>query len=796
MNLKRILALILTLFTIPTTGFAQEKTWKASIARAVITPEQPVWLSGYAGKRLPSGKVHDLWIKALALEDAEGRRAVVLTSDLIGFSKAAYDDLCAELKKRHGLGRDQVMLTFSHTHSGPVLRESLIDYFPLDDEARKHIADYSRDLEAKIVETIGRALADLQPALVEIGQGKATFAVNRRANREADVPRLLEQGEKLKGPVDHSVPLLVVRGRDSKLRGLVFGYACHNTTLNGTQWCGDYAGFAQAALEKEFPGAAAMFWTGCGADQNPLPRRRVELCEGYGTMLAEAVKEALARPLQPLPPALRTAFAFVDLKYEKNVSRATLEKAAKEDSLRGRWARRLLQRIDAREKLATATSYEYPIQVWQLGTRPPWIVLGGEVVVDFSLRFKAEFDPGAWVTAYANDLVAYIPSRRVWDEGGYEGAGVYEYGLPAERWAADAEEQIAATVHDLVRRVRAPEKRGAAPAAETVPTYAEHQDLRYYLDDRGSKHPVKTAADWEIRKRHILVNLQKVMGPLPGAAKAVPLDVQQVEEVRLDGIIRRKIHYQSEPGDRVTAYLFIPPGAGHKLPAVLCLHQTSNLGKAEPAGLGDRPNMQYALHLAQRGYVTLAPDYPSFGEHAWDFDPKRGYASGTMKAIWDNRRAVDLLQALPEVDAARIGCIGHSLGGHNAMFTAVFDERIQVIVSSCGFTRFHKDDLPSWTGQRYMPRIATVYGNDPDRVPFDFPEIVAAFAPRPFLACAAIEDRDFDVSGVRDVMAAARPIYELFGKKDALQAYYPQSKHDFPADARKVAYEFLDSYLK
>ncbi|HEY2251148.1 MAG TPA: alpha/beta fold hydrolase, partial [Planctomycetaceae bacterium] len=251
---------------------------------------------------------------------------------------------------------------------------------------------------------------------------------------------------------------------------------------------------------------------------------------------------------------------------------------------------------------------------------------------------------------------------------------------------------------------------------------------------------------------------------------------------------------------RLRAYLFLPPRDGNaKLPAVLCLHQTVKIGKEEPAGLGGNPNLHYALHLANRGYVTLAPDYPSFGERPYDFDPKYGYTSGTMKAIWDNMRGIDLLQSLPEVDAERIGCIGHSLGGHNTMFTAAFDTRIKALVSNCGFTRFHKyydGKLSGWTSDRYMPRIAGVYENNPDKVPFDFTEIVAAFAPRPFLASSPVRDSNFEVSGVRDVIAAARPIYELYGKPDNLQANYPESEHDFPADARDVAYRFFDKHLK
>jgi dienelactone hydrolase len=330
--------------------------------------------------------------------------------------------------------------------------------------------------------------------------------------------------------------------------------------------------------------------------------------------------------------------------------------------------------------------------------------------------------------------------------------------------------------------------------------YPEHQDLRYYLDAEGQRHAIESIADWEKRRRHILTNMQAVMGPLPDLSKKSPLDVKQAEEVKVGDLIRRKITYATESDDRVAAYLFLPPqSANEKRPAILCLHQTVSIGKREPAGLGGNPNLHYALHLAQRGYVTLAPDYPSFGEHPHDFDPKHGYASGTMKAIWDNIRAVDLLQSLPEVDAERIGCIGHSLGGHNTMFTAVFDPRIKVMVSNCGFTRFHKyyeGKLAGWTSPRYMPLIASRYENNPDKVPFDFTEIVAAFAPRPFLASAPVRDDNFEVSGVRDVIAAAKPIYELYGKPDNLQANYPDSAHDFPEDARDVAYRFFDKHLK
>ncbi|MGL4550881.1 MAG: alpha/beta hydrolase family protein, partial [Gemmataceae bacterium] len=331
------------------------------------------------------------------------------------------------------------------------------------------------------------------------------------------------------------------------------------------------------------------------------------------------------------------------------------------------------------------------------------------------------------------------------------------------------------------------------PAAPT-PAYPDHTDLTHYR--APEPRPIKAVKDWEVRRRHVLEGMQRVMGPLPGPLRRVPLDAKVVEEKRVGTHLRRKLTYQSDPGGRVPAYLFVPAERPAKpLPAVLCLHQTTAAGKDEPAGLRGDADLKYALELAERGYVVLAPDYPSLGEHAFDFKARTDYASGTMKAIWDNVRAVDLLETVPEADAGRVGVIGHSLGGHGAMFTAAFDPRLRAVVSSCGFTTFRKDDVPSWTGPRYMPRIRAEFGSDAKRVPFDFQEVVAAFAPRPFLAVAAEKDDDFDVSGVRDVIAAARPVYRLYGADAALEALYPPGKHAFPAAARKRAYEFLDRHL-
>jgi dienelactone hydrolase len=299
--------------------------------------------------------------------------------------------------------------------------------------------------------------------------------------------------------------------------------------------------------------------------------------------------------------------------------------------------------------------------------------------------------------------------------------------------------------------------------------------------------------------------LEQVMGPLPGPERKVPADAAVASEEKLDGYVRRKITFAVEKGDRTPAWLLIPNAGANapaKRPAMLCLHQTIAIGKDEPVGLGKQASKQQALHLVKRGYICLAPDYPSFGEYPYDFAAafRRGdYQSGSMKAIWNNMRAVDVLQSLPGVDPERIGVIGHSLGGHNAMFTAAFDERLKVIVSSCGFCSFSKykgGDLKGWTSDRYMPRIASVYNNDPRKMPFDFADVIASFAPRAFLAVAPLRDDNFAVGGVKDALVAAEPAYRSLGASDRLQAIYPDAAHDFPEDARTAAYQFLDAHLK
>ncbi len=426
--------------------------WKAGAARIKITPARPMWMSGYAVRdRAAAGTSIDLWAKALVLEDPHGERAALVTLDLVGIDRDFSTAVCAALGEKYKLERRQIALCSSHTHSGPIVGRTLMTMYFLDEVQRQLIAVYTAELKTQLVSLVGQALAELGPARVAWGNGHSTIAVNRRTNVEADVPRLREQGL-LKGPVDYDVPVLSVRRPDGKLAAIVFGYACHATVLPFFEWSGDYPGFAQLELEKLHPGAVSLFFAGCGGDQNPLPRKSVDLAREYGRSLAESVDAVLAGTMTPVDGPLETHYSEVSLALDKLPTRDDLDKEAQSSNkYAAQRGRLLLEQIDSGKPLSQ--TYPYPVQIWSLGRALPWVLLGGEVVVDYSLRLKRELGPERiWVAAYTNDVMAYIPSLRVLKEGGYEGGGamVY-YGLPTV-WSREVEETIVKEVHSLVAR--------------------------------------------------------------------------------------------------------------------------------------------------------------------------------------------------------------------------------------------------------------------------------------------------------------------------------------------------------
>jgi hypothetical protein len=308
---------------------------------------------------------------------------------------------------------------------------------------------------AKVVAAVGEALADLRPARLAMGRGEAGFAMNRREKTDKGV--IL--GVNPEGPVDHSVPVLRVDGEDGRLRAVVFLYACHNTTLGGNVYDihGDYAGFAEAALEERHPGAAAMFVMGCGGDANPYPRGAVELAREHGRTLADAVEAALAAPLRPVGGSLRTAWDTASLPFAPPPAREELESLARDSTTKNaakqRHAQHLLATLDRDGRLPS--NYACPVQTWRLGDEMTLVALSGEVVVEYDLRLKKELGAdGLWVAGYCNDVFAYVPSRRVLEEGGYEPAtSMIYYGHPGP-FAPEVEETLVRKVCEVVGRLQ------------------------------------------------------------------------------------------------------------------------------------------------------------------------------------------------------------------------------------------------------------------------------------------------------------------------------------------------------
>lgn len=424
--------------------------WKVGVARVKITPEKPVYLSGYASRKKPlEGVKLDLWAKALAFEDKRGQRAVVVTTDLIGLSRPVSDRIAAEVEKRYGLRRGQLLLNSSHTHSGPAVRANLDTMFDLTPEQKKAINDYGDTLIQKLVDVTGAAIGNLQPATLALGHGKGSFAINRRQM----TPTGVKIGLNPEGPVDQDVPVLRVTGADGKLLAVLFGYACHNTTLGGDLYNvhGDYAGVAQQAFEEAHEGAMALFMLLCGGDANPNPRGTYALVEQHGRSLAAEVDRVLGQSLKPVRGPLQSTFLLADLAFAPHTREQFQQELKSENWFKQRRGERMLRAYDNRSAPRTV---QYPVQALRFGKDMTLMALGGEVVIDYALRIKKEYPKEDTIVAgYSNDVLSYIPSLRVLKEGGYEpvDSQIY-YGHPGP-YAEDVEERVMDAVHKAMQRV-------------------------------------------------------------------------------------------------------------------------------------------------------------------------------------------------------------------------------------------------------------------------------------------------------------------------------------------------------
>jgi cephalosporin-C deacetylase-like acetyl esterase len=764
------------------TALAQDASWQAGFAAVAITPEQPMWMSGYAARTAPAeGKETDLWAKAMALQSADGRKAVLVTLDLVGIDRDMSLEIATRIRDTHKLPREAIILSVSHTHCGPVVRSNLRTMYALNDEQSRRVDEYGERLPGLIAKAVDEAFAKLAPAKLSWGIGQAGFAVNRRENKEPDVPALRAAG-KLKGPIDHDVPVLAVRDAKDKLIGVVFGYACHATTLAYQKWNGDYPGYAMIELEKKHPGAVAMFFAGCGADQNPLPRRTVELAKDYGQQLASAVNDVLSQPMTPLFPHWAGVYREIDLPLKEVPTReALIQDLMSDNRYIAARAKLLLQKLDQGSDLPA--TYPYPVQTWRLGRDLTLVALGGEVVVDYALRLKKELTPGkTWVMGYANDVMAYIPSLRVLNEGGYEGAtSMIYYGLPSV-WGPKVEELIVAEVHRQAK---------AVAAAQANPNEYLEFIRRQAAALRANDRPPGSLPEWEKERVALRTNLLAAWGGFPETP--CPLQPKTLGTLKRNGYRVEKVIFQTLPDVWMTANAYVPDKPG-KLPAILCVHGHWRGAKQDPTV------QARCIGAAKLGFFVLVVD--AFGAGERGVGKALGEYHGEMTAatlfpvglplsglqVYENMRAVDYLRTRPEVDGERIGITGASGGGNQTMYAGGWDDRVQAVVPVCSVGNY----------QAYLGAACCMCEVVPGALTFTEEwGVLGLTAPRALMVVNATKDaRQFSVEEAKKSLALVEPIFKRYDRTANLRHAIFESPHDYNQAMREAMYGWMTLHLK
>jgi hypothetical protein len=426
-----------------------EPEWKVGLAQVKITPEQPVFLSGYASRNKPFEKVEaDLYAKALVLEDSTGHKAVIVTSDLIGFPASIAEPICKRIREKLGFKREQILINSSHTHTGPALSLNPAPHDNMTAADAQRTVEYTKGLQDKIVEVVVRAAAKLEPANLSAGVGVVHFVMNRREF----TPTGVILGNNFRGLADRSVPVLRIDTPDGKLRAVLFGTACHGTTLGPQNYevCGDFAGFAQVYVQEKHPSAAALYILGCAGDANPYPRGTMAMSRDHGAELGKEVCRILETKLRPVKGPLKVAFDKAALPLHATPPKDELEKQAKEKGLKGSIAQQMLAALNRGEKLPT--HYSAPLAVWQFGDDLTLVGLSGEVVVDYVALLEKALGPNKlWIAAYCNDVYGYLPSAKVLSEGGYETRGLYSGGIGF--FDPKAQDVVVEKVKELAKKV-------------------------------------------------------------------------------------------------------------------------------------------------------------------------------------------------------------------------------------------------------------------------------------------------------------------------------------------------------
>jgi neutral ceramidase len=422
-----------------------------------ISPELPIRLAGYAGRNRAADKTDQpLLVQALAFRNPGGERFVFVALDNCEVSHAFIAPAVQECTDKFQLGRGAVAVISSHTHSGPVLDATLIDMVRPTSVDREQIEKYSRLLKAKLVEAVGAALNDFKPALLESGLGRATFAMNRRVY---DGDKVVF-GDNPDGPVDWDVPVLRIKTADGAVRAIVFGYACHGTSVrSGDDWyvvSGEYMAYARQQIEAVQPGVVAMYFTGMGADSDPAPRGQLVHAKRHGVELAGAVIGVLDHPMRPVRGGLKFAYQEVDLPLADPPSREQIEKdtQSRDASVKAR-AEEYLKRLDAGQPLPQSVTL--PVSAVRVGDDLTFVLMAGEVVVDYSRRLKRLLaDDHPWTIGYAYEVPCYIPTARLIKEGGYETESSLVYYGYYGPFRTTLEDLLVKQISSLVAGLRTP----------------------------------------------------------------------------------------------------------------------------------------------------------------------------------------------------------------------------------------------------------------------------------------------------------------------------------------------------
>ncbi|EON77956.1 putative protein-signal peptide and transmembrane prediction [Lunatimonas lonarensis] len=719
-----------------------------------------------------------------------GLPIVLCAIDWIGIANESQDYFKSVLASAAGTIPSRVSVHTVHQHDAPI-SDFTAERLLLADglEPLSYEGSFQREFGIKLGQVVRNAFYHMLP-VTHIGNGEALVrdvASNRRiigpdgkalhsrtsATRDASIRAYPE------GLIDPVVSLLSFWNEETPLAVLSY-YAVHPQSYYLTKVANpDFPGLARYLRQLEVPDALHVHFNGAGANvtagkyNDGAKENRLILAQRLAAGMKQAWDHTVKTPISAEEVSWQVV--NVDLPIAASVAQIADEMKSKDM----RWRTNYVQKLAWKERMEAG--FSNPISCLYLGNTRV-LNLPGELFVEYQLAAKAH-NPHLKVhmAAYADYGPFYIGTTKSYDEGGYEAI--------TSPTTAEAEPIIRSAISSLLDH-----------QPNLIPRTASNRSLK------AETHDVSNLIQWQEKREEVLKNMEKIMGPLPSREALAPPSVDYLDTLATEGFIRYTIAYEAHPGFRVPAFLYIPTNTKPLgIPAILALHSTGDPGKKIVDGQTPMENRAVARELATRGYVVLAPDYPSFGDlsdHDFSTD---GFESATMLAIWNHMRGVDLLQELPEVDATRIGVIGHSLGGHNAIFVGAFDERIQVIVSSCGWTPFDYYDigeeaskryggrLGPWAQDRYMPRIREYLPTG--KLPFDFPDILATLVPRAFFSNSPMGDANFSVEGVKQGIQEVKPLFEFLDIPGNLEVHFPDAGHDFPADTRVAAYMFMDHHL-